>query len=214
MQVIADMMKSLLHVTLMAFLLLVAPTTFAKKTQMLPAADQHPQPEEGKALVVFFRASGYGAAIASSVYDAPDTGTTFHGIVRYKEKVAVQMAPGQHRFMVIAENADFVDADLVAGKTYYVLISPRMGMWKARFSLFPIHDTSDDEYNVQSADFKEWMDKTHFVEIGPEATAWYESNRDSIERKKADYLQKWNRMLPKDRAELVLHPQDGIDSAP
>lgn len=207
------MMKSLMRVSLVV-LMLMAPPVFARKTQMVPAAEQNPHPAEGKALVVFFRASGYGGAIASSVYDAPDAGTTFLGIVRYKDKVAVQMEPGQHRFMVIAENADFVDADLVAGKTYYVLISPRMGVWKARFSLFPIHDASDDEYNVQSPQFKGWMDKTHFVEIGSEATAWYESNRASIESKKADYLQKWNRMLPKDRAELVLHPQDGVDSVP
>jgi len=206
------MIMRLMQVSLVV-LALMAPPAFARKTQMVPSAEQNPRPAEGKALVVFFRASGYGGAIASSVYDAPDTGTTFLGIVRYKDKVAAQVEPGQHRFMVIAENADFIDADLVAGKTYYVLISPRIGVWKARFSLFPIHDASDDEYNVQSPQFKSWMDKTHFVEIGPEATAWYESNKASVESKKADYLQKWNRMLPKDRAELVLRPQDGVDSA-
>jgi hypothetical protein len=195
-------------------LLLTATPVFAKKVQMVPAADQNPKPAEGKALVVFFRASAYGAAIASSVYSAPDDSTTFLGIVRYKDKVAVQMDPGQHRFMVIAENADFIDAELEAGKTYYVLISPRMGMWKARFSLFPIHDASTDEYNVQSPQFKQWMTKTAFVEIGPAAQAWYDENKASVEEKKADYLQKWNKMLPKDRAELVLHPQDGAVATP
>ncbi len=200
--------------TALLALLLTATPVFAKKAQMVPAAEQNPLPAEGKALVVFFRASAYGAAIASSGYDAPDGNTTFLGIVRYKDKVAVQMVPGQHRFMVIAENADFIDAELEAGKTYYVLISPRMGMWKARFSLFPIHDTSDDEYNVQGPQFKQWMAKTTFVEIGPAAQAWYDENKVSIEKKRADYLQKWNKMLPKDRAELVLHAQDGVVAVP
>ena len=32
----------------------------------------------------------------------------------------------------------------------------------------------------------------------------------SVEEKKADYLKKWNVMLPQDRAELVLHAEDGV----
>lgn len=207
------MIHRVLKAALLALVLIAAPA-YAKKVQMVPAAEQNPTPAEGKALVIFFRASAYGGAIASSVYHAPDGATSFLGIVRYKEKVAVQMDPGTHRFMVIAENADFMDAELEAGKTYYALISPRMGVWKARFSLFPIHDTSNDEYNVQSTQFKGWMDKTAFVEIGPGAQAWYDENKASIERKKADYLEKWNRMRPEDRAELLLHAKDGVPAAP
>jgi hypothetical protein len=180
---------------------------------MAPADEQNPQPAEGKALVVFLRASGYGAAIASSVYVAPDDSTTFLGVLKYKDKLAVQMEPGQHRFMVIAENADFLDATLDAGKTYYVLISPRMGVWKARFSLFPIHASSDDEYNVQSKDFKEWIERCAWIQMAPAAEAWYAGNKANIEEKKADYLKKWNVMAPADRAELVLKAEDGVAAA-
>lgn len=203
------MMSKLLRYALL-LLLLCSPVAFAKSAQMAPAADQNPKPEAGKALVVFLRSSFVGGGISSSVYEAPDSETRFLGIVQNKDKLAVQLEPGEHRFMVIAENADFLDAKLDAGKTYYVLISPRMGVWKARFSLFPIHNRADAEYSVQSADFTKWMASGEYVSMNPESQAWYEKNKASVADKKADYLVKWNKMLPKDRAELVLHAEDGV----
>jgi hypothetical protein len=32
----------------------------------------------------------------------------------------------------------------------------------------------------------------------------------SVEEKKTDYLVKWNKMLPEERAELVLNAEDGV----
>ena len=175
-------------------------------------ADQQAKPEPGKALVLFMRPSSVGFAIASSVYDAPDEDTRFIGVVRSKQKMAYQAEPGMHRFMVIAENADFMDATLEAGKTYYVLIQPRMGVWKARFSLFPVHNHADPGDTLQNPDFAKWNAKTELVATSPAGLAWYEENKASVAEKKADYLTKWNRMLASDRAELVLHPHDGVAS--
>jgi hypothetical protein len=195
---------------LVAFgLLLGSPLAFAKSKLMQDAANQSPTPEPGKALVVFLRPSFLGAAVESTVYEAPDSETKFLGVVFYKARLAYQADPGAHRFMVIGENADFVDATLDAGKTYYILVSARMGMWKARFSLLPVHSTADAKYNIQSADFKGWMDKTSFVESTPAADAWYQEHKADVEAKKADYLQKWNKMAPQDRAVLTLHAEDG-----
>jgi len=111
---------------------------------------------------------------------------------------------------VIAENADFMDATLEAGKTYYVLVSPRMGVWKARFSLLPVHNDPAAEESVQSAEFKKWMAKSSFVEATESNLAWYEKSKGNVEEKKADYLKKWNVMLPADKAELTLKAEDGV----
>lgn len=192
-------------------LLSAAPAAHAKSKHMQPSADQAPVPAPGKALVVFFRDSFIGSAIQASVYDAPDGEDTFIGIVSNKTKVAYQAEPGQHRFMVIAENADFVDATLDAGKTYYLLISPRPGVWKARFSLLPIHNDPAAERNLQSEDFNKWMKDSAFVENTASSLEWYQKNKASVGEKKADYLEKWNRMLPEDRAVLTLHAADGVD---
>ena len=190
-------------------LLLVSSFAIAKETGKY-AENQTPTPEEGKALVIFLRSTFVGSTISASVYDAPDNETKFIGIIQNKQRVAYQAEPGQHRFMVIAENADFVDATLEAGKTYYVLVSPRMGVWKARFSLLPIHADPAIEHNVHRADFKKWMASTQLVEVTDKNIAWYEKTKANIEEKKADYLKKWNAMLPADKAELTIKVEDGV----
>lgn len=191
-------------------LALIASPAFARAGFMAPAVDQAPKPAEGKAMVVFMRPSMYGGAIASTVYEASDTATTFLGGVDPHQKLAYQVDPGFHRFMVVAENADFVDANLEAGKTYYVLVSPRPGLWKARFSLIPILPREDAGYSTLKPDFTQWQAKTTFVEPTPAAQGWYEQHKADIEEKKASYLEKWNRMAPNDKAELTIAPTDGM----
>jgi hypothetical protein len=193
-----------------SLLLLFGSAADARTRKMLEAAEQHPEPGADSALVVFLRASFYGAAIQSSVYEVEDGGQRFLGIVSNKTRIATRVKPGTHRFMVLAENADFLEAELDAGKTYYVLVSPRVGVWKARFSLLPVRSDAAAEHNVHSKEFKEWMEKTRLVEIGPEAEAWYAENQRSIDQKRSEYLLKWNKMLPKDKANLTLRREDGV----
>ncbi|QWP77293.1 hypothetical protein J5226_02480 [Lysobacter sp. K5869] len=202
-------MSKLLRVALLLLSLCSVPA-FAKEPLMVRAEDQNPKPEPGKALLVFVRAAFVGGGIASTVYDAPDDATRFLGALIFKQKMAVQMEPGEHRLMVVSENADFVDVKLDADKTYYLLVSPRPGVWKARFSLLPIHNRADAKYNLLGEDFKKWMEKTEYVTPTPAAAAWYEEHKGSVAEKKTEYLVKWNKMDAPDRAELVLHAEDGV----
>ncbi len=104
--------------------------------------------------------------------------------------------------MVIGENADFMDAELLAGKTYYVLVTPRPGLWKARFSLRPIH-----EEELGTDDFDEWYDASRWVEKTAESDQWAFENMDSIREKQAAYLAKWADKPLAERPKL--YPQDG-----
>ncbi len=169
-----------------------------------------PTPESGKALVVFMRPSRYGGAIQASVYEATTPENKFIGIVSSKTKIAYQADPGKHLFMVIAENADFVNATLDAGKTYYILVSPRMGMWKARFSLLPIHDDPAAAYSLRSDDFREWQADTRFVEKSPAAEAWFRANAASVAEKRNGYWKRWETSSPEQQAELTVLSSDGI----
>jgi hypothetical protein len=150
-----------------------------------------------------------GGAIQASVYDVTGGKTTFGGIVSTKTRVSMHVPAGEHLFMVVAENADFMNATLDAGKSYYVLVKPRMGMWKARFSLIPIHRDPSAKYNLDSADFTKWKSASQPVEKTPAADAWYAQHHADIEAKRLDYMQKWDRMLPQDKAVLTLHAEDG-----
>lgn len=127
--------------------------------------------DAGSALVVFMRPSAFGGAIQSSVCRVDDDmhDQEFIGIVSSGTKIGYRARPERHLFMVIAENADFMDAELAPGKTYHVLVSPRIGIWKARFSLLPIHNDPQAKYSLRSERFDNWQASTNFVEKGPTA---------------------------------------------
>lgn len=172
-------------------------------------ANVTPQPTSDKALVIFMRPSRYGGGIQASVYDTSPGANQFIGIVSAKTKIGYLTSPGDHLFMVIGENADFMNADLEAGKAYYVLVSPRMGFWKARFSLLPIHNDASAKYSTKSPDFAEWQQETSFVRTTPGAEAWYQTHAADISAKQADYMKKWATASPEQKAELTLHRDDG-----
>jgi hypothetical protein len=192
-------------------ILLVAALTGCQSSMMVrsPANAAAPTPAPGKALVVFMRPSSFGGAIQSSVYDTHDSADQFIGIVSSKDKIGYQAEPGDHLFMVIAENADFMIAHLDAGKTYYALIKPRMGVWKARFSLIPIHNDAGAQYSTRSEDFAKWMSATSWVSVTPQAEQWYSEHAADIRAKKLDYMQKWDKASAQQKEELTLKADDG-----
>jgi hypothetical protein len=207
---LGNTMKGCFKALLVCAALAAAPVYANSNKLMQPAAQQQqPAVEAGKAMLVIMRPSFYGGAIAASVYDITGDQTKLIGVLGPKDKIAYQVDAGAHRFMVVAENADFMEATLEAGKTYYAVVRARPGVWKARFSLLPIHATSADQYNLQGAEFKEWNDKSEWVERTERADAWFAEHGANVEEKKHDYLQKWDRMEANDKAELILHAEDG-----
>lgn len=203
-------MKRLKMVLIAALLAMVTTSCVSTSNYMVRSATLEPRPEADKALVVFMRPSNYGGGIQATVYDATQPQEQFIGIVSSHTKIAYQAQPGKHLFMVIGENADFVNATLDAGKTYYILVSPRVGIWKARFSLLPIHDDASAKYSLRSKDFSAWQAHTHFVERTPAADAWYHANAASVSAKRADYMVRWNRSSAEQQTELTVLPADGI----
>lgn len=143
-------------------------------------------PEEGKALLVFLRPSSIGYAIQSSVFEIKEEKPSLVGIVAAKKKVAYQVEPGKHLFMVVGESGDFMSAELEANRTYYALINPRMGVWKARFSFQEIHVDKLD-----SAQLSGWLSDCEWVEITPDSESWAANNIHDIQEKYYDYYSDW-----------------------
>jgi hypothetical protein len=139
-----------------------------------------------KALVVFMRPSTFGFAIQSPVFETTDGNPRFVAIVSAKTKVAYYTSPGNKRFMVVGESADFMDAQLKAGKIYYALVTPRMGLWKARFSLRPIHADG-----LKTEEFAGWYKDTRWVENLSTGAKWASSNMPSVQGKMEEYLPVW-----------------------
>lgn len=145
-------------------------------------------PEPGKALVHFMRPSSFGGAIQSTVWD----GDNFIGTVSANTRVCYQAEPGEHMFMVVGESADFMQATLLPGKTYYAVVTPRPGVWKARFSLRPMNGQEPQE-NIDK-----WVEGTREVVVNEEGRQWAASNHDNVMKMKDRYLPVW---MEKDEAE-------------
>jgi hypothetical protein len=174
-------------------------------TNMREIPEEHAvyAPDPDRALIVFMRPSGFGSAIQSSVFRLVDDKPELIGIVAAKKKVAYHLGPGEHLFMVIGESADFMKADIQAGKRYYVLVTPRMGVWKARFSLKPIHKDELDSEKIAK-----WEKECHWVEKTYASDQWADSNMHSIQSKKAEYMENWLKRPEHDRP--ALHTEDGF----
>lgn len=167
-----------------------------KLSQLATEMEQAPQ---DKALVTFIRPSKLGFKISAAVYD----GDKFIGFVPYRTKLQYQADPGEHTFMVVSEAADFLKADLQAGKKYYIKVVPRMGAWRARFSLAGIHKSQLSTSSVQR-----WLSEAEPVENIEAAYTWANQNQASVEKKKQVYFEKW--MKKDEQSRPYLAPDDGM----
>jgi len=163
---------------------------------------------------VFLRPSSFGGAIQASLFDITGDETRFIGVSSTGTQVVHDVAPGHHRFMVVSEAADFMEAELSPGQTYYAVVTPRMGAWKARFSLWPIKAASENEFNWRNADVAKWIANARHVQNTPEGEAWFNANRASIIEKQADYLVVWNKKSAADLAQRTLAPGDAFAAKP
>jgi hypothetical protein len=161
-----------------------------------PGADLE-APHPNTSLVLFFRAGRMAGAVSSSIFD----GTELVAVLMDRTYAVYETAPGAHRFMVVGEAADFMDADLVADKVYFATVRPRMGVWRARFSLKPITPRDEEWRKLRS-----WLEESHRITLNDGGRSWARDNAPSIREKHDGYLVRW---LDKDERP-ALHPEDGV----
>ncbi len=174
-----------------------------KNMQVVQPGMEITQPDQGKALVIFFRTSVVGGAIQSSVFDIVGDECKIVGLVAAKKKVAFMAEPGEHLFMTVGESADFMSANLEEGKTYYVEVVPRMGAFKARFSLAPIH-----KEEVESEKFMKSPNACQYVEMNGDSYEWANRHMEDIQSKREFYYAKWMNRDEESRPRLL--PEDGV----
>jgi len=160
--------------------------------------------------VVFMQSSMVGKFNKSSIYEVTENGTKFIGILANKKKITYQTTAGKHTFMVVSEAADFMEADLLEGKTYYSIITPRMGAWKTRFSMWPIQNGGNSKYQIDSKDFEKWMKKAKDHTPGEKDQKWYQKHQENIEKKRLKYWPVWQQKSVDDLALRTLKPEDGL----
>jgi hypothetical protein len=157
----------------------------------------------GKSQIVFMRPATLGFAIQSSVFDVtnPKADPSLVGIIAAKTKVAHTVEPGKYTFMAVGESGDFMTAEVLPNKTYYVDVAPRMGLWKARFALEPNHTAE-----LATAEFANDLKDCKWVELSPESAVWAQEHMPSVKSKYAEYYADWMKSTDE---KMKLLPEDG-----
>lgn len=106
------------------------------------AQNIEPAPAD-KAVVYFVRTSSLGFAINFTYLDSTRVIGKFNGpkYIRY------ECEPGVHLFWARSENRDFIEAEVEAGKIYFIEADVKMGAVKAAVELIPVDPKDSKKMN-------------------------------------------------------------------
>ena len=144
------------------------------------------KPPADQAAVVFLRAAPTGTT--TSLFDLRNPEENkFIGLLVADTRLVYFAPAGPTRFMVIGLSANFLDAELDAGKTYQiaVIIGPNS---EEHFRLQPVRPGHTPSRVVQNC-----LESCIWVENTDRSMAWARGQASSIQRKKAQYLPLWEK---------------------
>ena len=177
---------------------------------MKPSANQNITPaSKQKAKIVFMRTSFVAGAINAELFEIEKGNIKFIGSIPMGSKIVYETTPGKKVFMAYGTAADFMIADVRAGKTYYSIVRPNWGT--GGFSPTPVRTDGTTDYNTDSPSFKEWVSGTELLEpIPADAKEWFNKEKNNILSVYKDYWARFQTKHPIEKAERTLNPQDGM----
>lgn len=185
-------MKAMLSALLLA---LAACST----TSNMRDAQPTPPPGPDEAKVIVYRTAALGGADNFPVYKVEENDGKLLGFTETDCYFEVRCAPGKHRFAALGEGEAFVDADLAAGKTYYIRAYSKFGLLSSRPGFAPVGRGSE-----HYPELDEVLPKLRCRELDPGKRAELEA-REEKRLKKA---------LAREAEARELRPDDGKESGP
>ena len=170
-----------------------------------------PAPRADKAQVVFLNpANAISGAFLAQIYEVKGESKDFLGMLGSKTKMSVNVDPGKHHFMLNhAGLGQFVEADVDAGKRYYVMTRFVYGRG---LQLRPVRPAGGDpEFTVGNPRFNEWLTESQLVVKTKDADDWLAKYKDRVDEAQARGKTEWDAKRPDQRAELTLNREDSID---
>lgn len=156
--------------------------------------------DDGSSRIIFMRVSKQSSSTNASLFDVTEAGEPkFIGNVNAGTKISYSLSPGIYTFMVMGETADFMQATIVGGKTYYALVIPRSGA--TRFAIEPVRRNE-----IGGKEFGTWDRGTKMMTGTGSAQAF---NAAEVAEKRNRYWQDWSKKAPGERAELTINAEDG-----
>jgi len=165
-------------------------------------------PPADKAQIVFLEPiNAIQGLFPTGVFELKDGQRELLAILSSHGKTAQLVAPGHHVFMTYSGACHVMEADVEAGKRYYVLLR---FIYANGMQLRPIRATAGSDFSVANPDFAEWTSITHFVDTTADGTAQYAKWTASVDKCQADALASWQKKSPKEHAELTLNKEDVV----
>jgi hypothetical protein len=192
-----------------AFLLAVALVALTSGCSAATSEYMHPVagPEPlgappNKARVVFVRPSSMAKKVIFTIIDERGY---FLGDSTAGARFSVFVDPGDHYFIVWTETTETVRATLAPGRTYYVEVRPKMGMWKARASLWAVNRRSGLQQNIPSF-LAETIVTTPDFAAGQ---AYLNSLGNELPNAAKQGVETYAGYSPDEKADVTLLPEDG-----
>src|SRR6185295_13174705 len=110
-----------------------------------------------------------------------------------------QRQQGLYTFMVVGETAEFMQATVLGGKTYYALVIPSAGA--KRFVIEPVRKNE-----IGGKEFQGWDRSTRPMPAGAQPQGY---NASEAAEKRVRYWQDWSKKTEAQRAELTINAEDG-----
>ena len=155
-----------------------------------------------KARVVFVRPSSGALKVIFTIIDERGY---FLGDSTANGRFSVFLDPGDHYFIVWTESTETVKATLAPGRTYYVEVRPKMGMWKARASLWAVNRKSGLMQSIPSY----LTDTTVTASDFAAGQAYLNSLGNELPNAAKQGIETYNGYSPEDKADVTLLPEDG-----
>ena len=157
----------------------------------------------GKAKVVFMRSSIVAGAIGCEVFEVVNGELRLIGQLPTGNKVAYETTPGKKVFMTYGTAADFMLAELEAGKTYYSVVRPNWGT--GGFAPTPVRAPE-----LKSSEVEGLMKGTKLIEADAKsADAWMAENKQRMQGVYTEYWDRFQRKSSQEKLDRTLLPKDG-----
>jgi hypothetical protein len=162
-----------------------------------------PPVKKDQAQIVFVRNSLVNARKPTYLYETTSGQPRFVGIIPNLRKLVLDVAPGEHVFMIgNLPLCDFMTASMLADKRYYVVVVSR---WPDGASMRPVRHQGDG-YLYTSQEFLDQLKNTTLAGQAPDSII-----KEETRKAEASYQAKWEQWqakTPEQKAVLTLKAED------
>ncbi len=146
-------------------------------------AEPSPPPGDDEAKVIVFRTAAFGGAENFPVYELVNDEGKLLGFTETDCFFEYRCPPGHHLFVTWGEGESFIDAELEAGRTYFIRAYSKFGVLAARPGFAPVGQGSEDWDKLE-----EILSKLQCRELDPFKAVEYEARkRDHLRKTMASY---------------------------